>query len=799
VDNAAADRHAAAGIAQSIAAFHWRPGRPTAADHAAAAALPAVETAETVALLEEALGGCRQLAAGAVSRRPARVAGLLGGRGAEVGPGGYFMSMDDGLPVLQFAYSQMPLSPNHTASPAALGLSLTTVEISPAKFFEATSRALKPWAVSSVVGALDLAAASGQNAIVFLGNGRPGNKASAGSEAFPPWAEAEYPGLTTDVGATSFFAYDIDNPGAKVLWDEVLAAAVPAVADHAATLSWALANEPGFDKANSSYTRAAFSQHLNATYAGNLSRMSLDWGLDPEANPLTSFTEGRVHLAMGYAVFSAQQQLAWGLFNQQRVTAWFTWLCGSIQHHYGGTRRAGAAGAAAAARCHLKGSTGRSPFGGGHGAGIDRVALARSMPIASCDTRAELLGRGTMNNEARPVASHMPFYQLNATAYSIDWWSMAASYDFMRTVSAPGTPVWDTEWHPFSTTHYRDPALPRAYVEAVGVLGALHGLSGTVSWYWGRSGWSGAPFASNEFGGADFFGSMTTQPGVMDAYSSFAIAANTLAVEIAAMAGIAPTIGLLYSEASSLMDPAHRDLQLATYTLAHFLHGSIRFVPSDVMTPAAPPAATATAHQTPPTTSGLGVLFVAGVSYISDAELDGLRRLATAPRGGGGLPARVVLTGNATSRPGLFLYDERGRQRSPPPATLPWTRGLAFVDLGGEAGAGLGAFTAMRAALPEATATGAAAAVRCVVPEGGGRPVFGVLCRSAVVGGRATVGVVNLLNASAAVDFRCGPGAGVRCGGGRGFDLWRGTNVTVPGVGGIVLLPMAVQMLRFAG
>jgi hypothetical protein len=51
----------------------------------------------------------------------------------------------------------------------------------------------------------------------------------------------------------------------------------------------------------------------------------------------------------------------------------------------------------------------------------------------------------------------------------------AGSYDFARTVSSPGTPVFDTEWHPFSTVKWRDTAMPAQYVEANFMLGALHG------------------------------------------------------------------------------------------------------------------------------------------------------------------------------------------------------------------------------------------------------------------------------------------------------------------------------------
>ena len=69
------------------------------------------------------------------------------------------------------------------------------------------------------------------------------------------------------------------TPGAKVVWGKVLAAVVPAVAAHPAVLTWDLANEPGFAAANSSYTTAAWSAHLEQAFGGNLSAASADWGL----------------------------------------------------------------------------------------------------------------------------------------------------------------------------------------------------------------------------------------------------------------------------------------------------------------------------------------------------------------------------------------------------------------------------------------------------------------------------------------------------------------------------------------
>ena len=97
----------------------------------------------------------------------------------------------------------------------------------------------------------------------FLGHGRPPShfSSSSGSYAFPQWAEQVFPGLSRDIGHTTFFSecflyevlplsslvgivtvawkrhpnpnahhslvvlgYDISNPGAKILWDKIFAA-----------------------------------------------------------------------------------------------------------------------------------------------------------------------------------------------------------------------------------------------------------------------------------------------------------------------------------------------------------------------------------------------------------------------------------------------------------------------------------------------------------------------------------------------------------------------------------------------
>jgi hypothetical protein len=181
--------------------------------------------------------------------------------------------------------------------------------------------------------------------------------------------------------------------------------------------------------------------HLNLTYSGNLTALSADWGFAP-ANSLSGFADVRIREGMGRQTFSDIQVLTWKRFNQHRVSDWFGWLCGRIKHHYA-TVDGNGNGGELQARCHIKTSNGNSPLGSGHGNGIDRVAIARGIAgdVANCDSRDVLLGHGTFNKETVPVTSHMPFAQLNATAYAMDWWSIARALLSKLSISLqPPTP-----------------------------------------------------------------------------------------------------------------------------------------------------------------------------------------------------------------------------------------------------------------------------------------------------------------------------------------------------------------------
>ena len=151
----------------------------------------------------------------------------------------------------------------------------------------------------------------------------------------PPWAEAMYPGLTTNVGKTHFQSYDIDHPGAKVVWGHTLDVVVPVVAMHASTsvtLGWMLANEPGFTAANSTYTLEAWGTFLQQRYNNSLDSLEAAWN---QTGPLVGGWSGHVVAkGMGWTVYSVEHAADWHEFNTHRVADWYSWLCGAIITRY---------------------------------------------------------------------------------------------------------------------------------------------------------------------------------------------------------------------------------------------------------------------------------------------------------------------------------------------------------------------------------------------------------------------------------------------------------------------------------
>jgi beta-galactosidase len=190
----------------------------------------------------------------------------------------------------------------------------------------------------------------------------------------PPWAIAAYPGLTRDAGVTHFYDYDIDSPIVRPIFSAVLNALIPPIVQTGVLLSVSLANEPGFQAANSSYTLRNFQAYLRTQYA-TIAQLNTEW-----LSNFTSFDDPTLVQAMGYKAYSGSQQLVWATFNRNRVTDFYHFLTNTIH--------TAAASVNLTAHVHIKTSNGNTPLADHHADGIDREALAQFLDIHGCDSRA---------------------------------------------------------------------------------------------------------------------------------------------------------------------------------------------------------------------------------------------------------------------------------------------------------------------------------------------------------------------------------------------------------------------------
>jgi hypothetical protein len=453
-------------IAASTAAFYHRT-TPNADDKAYAQRLPAVELNHTVILLQNAIVECKRVKAGGYRRASQpHPQGKI-----KVNSSTGFFNSKDGVPFFPTGYNQGPLlTPDNVERSLPLGMTFMDAYFTPGMILLNNGSASEE-KVNNLVKLVDKQYASGAYVEMFLGNGKAGT-----SHAFPQWAQEKYPDLSNvGSGQTHFYSYDIDHPAAKLLIGTIIDAIATAVAGHPAVLGWSLANEPGFRSANSTYTFAKFQGFLADRYNTSIADLNQAWHRN-----YTSFDDPAIAKAMGGWASNARTTLDWESFNNQRVTAWYSWLCDRINTRtfealktHNSTRwwrtditdvRSGPSSLAShlSAACFIKASNSasglhpndHSPSGPD---GIDRLALSSVLHFRGADTRILPTGK-----------THVVLPSFPQQIYAIDWVTAAAGTNepSLLDISQQSTqrrqqqhyirsPVNNTIYTPY--THYTQP------------------------------------------------------------------------------------------------------------------------------------------------------------------------------------------------------------------------------------------------------------------------------------------------------------------------------------------------------
>lgn len=553
------DRQSRHFLAASLASFRGN-GTLTQDDLSKAATVPQLELAGVAELLRSAVSECKCVCNGTL-KRPTALSPRVGQLRLNHATG--FLHDEQDVPRMLYGYSQAPpLDKSTVALSQPLAQTFADVYFTPSRVLDSEQCCgTNAKAIAEIVQQLDGAYEAGGYANIFLGNGNAnGDKVQ---HAFPAWAEALFPNISTGAGKTHFYSYDIDHPGTRKLLGIVVRAVVAAVAGHPGSLGWSLANEPGFSSSNSEYTFRNFSRFLSGRYSGNVSALAEAWVVP---GGLSSFQDRVIFQGMsnsgagGKRMFSTRQLLDWEAFNNQRVTAFYAWLCGEINGNYHKAQSppvscfAKTSNSASGVHPATKafGPTANQPHGD---AGIDRAALLKTFTIQACDTR--------MLPTSEP---HYSVAKLPSNLYAIDWLGTAASYDFMR--ANQSQLLMESEWHSVSTVNYRqDPAtISSKHIRAGLWIGHVHGMTVNTIWVWGRDGWSGQPK------GVDgFWGSLALQPQAFDAFARGSVEINAISVHMEAWASQTPQIYVFYSAESLGFDRESLEDSLACYSLLHSL------------------------------------------------------------------------------------------------------------------------------------------------------------------------------------------------------------------------------------
>lgn len=489
--------------------------------------LPNFERTDVIAMLDEATATLTQLNSGQIYRKPIPIVDWT-----KITHNGDQLTFN-GKPVFTSDYTWKP---NVTELDEYFG-NEDGFYIDHNQVKDA-SGTINPWTLSSLN-----AKATGSLGSIFLGN-----------KNVPDWAETKYgPGfkMRTD----TYTAYDIDNPGAKELTGLLLKGTVPITAGKKfSELGYLLCNEPHFfTKAGawatgpvSNYTIAKFRTWLSTKYA-SIADLNTSWGAS-----FTSFDNVAITIPIDGNLQGTPKWYDWVLFNQIRVTDWYTYLKTEIRKYD------------PASKVHIK-IMPNLWTDNWRDHGIDLEALSRMSDI--------------LGNDAGAQFTHMwgaaPEWEAN---YAFEWRELCMGYDFMKSVS-PEKIIYNSEGHFITTSNSCDLYLSPNYIRAVYWLAHLTGMNAIQSWFWPRAADGSISTTSAE----SYAGTSNNQPRVTNEIHSTTMDLNSYSEEITAFQRQKKPIRIFYSKTSAINKTKHMDDVYELYKSVYFNGLPIGFASKDII------------------------------------------------------------------------------------------------------------------------------------------------------------------------------------------------------------------------
>ena len=369
----------------------------------------------------------------------------------------------------------------------------------------------------------------------------------------PNWTSVAYGKEFNQIIGKPFTAYDIDNPGARDMISKLFKATVPELAGNKYTqLGYMLTNEPRwanytngkkkvwFRADVSHFTIEKFEKWLKSKH-GNIETVNTLWQTN-----LDNFKAIATQLPVDLSERGTAKWYDWTTFNQERVTAWFTFMKAEIRKHDPN------------AKAHLKIMpsifTANDPD-----SGIDLEALTEMSEINGNDVASHF-------NNTRPDT-----FEWNDN-YIWNWRELFVGYDFLKSIQ-PNQINFNSESHLLSGSHTRDLYMNPQYVRATYWSAHILGLNATQTWYWPRR--KDGSLRKNI--GKGYGGSNNQQPRVTFELENTLLDLNRFSEEITAFQQQRKPIRLFYSKTSATQNTEYMDDMFNLYESLNFEGMSLGF------------------------------------------------------------------------------------------------------------------------------------------------------------------------------------------------------------------------------
>ncbi|WP_282135753.1 beta-galactosidase [Seonamhaeicola maritimus] len=375
----------------------------------------------------------------------------------------------------------------------------------------------------------------------------------------PKWSEAKY-GPNFKMREDTYTAYDIDNPGARIIQEHLIKQVAPyAAGKNYSKLGYMLCNEPHFFTQRngnkkawasgpvSEYTITKFKDWLKNKHK-NITELNKHWKTD-----YTSFKEVSIEIPIDAALKGTAKWYDWALFNMDRVTDWYNFLKDEILKHDPN------------GKVHLK---------------IMPVLWTGNQRIHGIDLEKLTDISGIIGNDSG--ADHKVYWGKHEweKQYKFEWRELCMGFDFMKSVS-PNKINFNSELHYLSTVRSRDLYLDPAYARASFWLAHTYGMTASQIWYWPRNAdGSISKKATNDKG---YAGSNNQQPRVTNEVAITLIDLNSYAEEIMAFQRARKPLRIFYSKTSAINKETHMDDVFELYEGLHFNGSPIGFVTQNII------------------------------------------------------------------------------------------------------------------------------------------------------------------------------------------------------------------------